>query len=146
MTFNMRLEADLKPGLMTLGPAPDQADLRSTLAPLYEAGSQAAHALFWNEDDHDPILTTQRVAVKSELPSQQPEYQLLEPEAPVPEQISLTERIIDALAGVQCAKSNDLAKQLDESTASIRTELLELEEMGLVTRTGKTRGTRWWIG
>ena len=62
------------------------------------------------------------------------------------EQPSLTERIVNELASVECAKSRDLARRLDVPMASIRNELLELEEMGVVIRTGKTRGTRWWLG
>jgi uncharacterized Zn finger protein len=146
MSFSMSQRADSHPGLMTLGPAPDQADLRNTLAPLYEAGSKAAHAVFWNDETSDPTPKTLRTPKTTQVLTPQPESAQPIPEPPVTEQTSLTERVIDALADVECAKSNDLAKQLNESTAAIRTELLELEEMGLVTRTGKTRGTRWWIG
>ncbi len=146
MSFSMSPKADSNPGLMTLGPAPDQADLRNTLAPLYEAGSTAAHAVFWKEDTSDPPSPPLRSLNTTQLPMNQPERAQPIPEAPMAEQTSLTERIIDALAEVEFAKSNNLAKQLNESTATIRTELLELEEMGMVTRTGKTRGTRWWIG
>jgi len=59
---------------------------------------------------------------------------------------SLTEILVDELAQVQCAKSRDLARRLNLPMAAVRNELLELEEMGVVVRTGKTRGTRWWLG
>ena len=43
-------------------------------------------------------------------------------------------------------EKKDLADRLDATVADVRAELLELEELGLVYRTGQTRGTRWWLG
>ena len=58
----------------------------------------------------------------------------------------LTEAIVDALAEVTCARSKDLAAQLGMDIAEVRNELLDLEKLGIVYRTGQTRGTRWWLG
>ena len=44
------------------------------------------------------------------------------------------------------AKSADLAARLGMPRAEILSELIELETLGIVYRTGKTRGTRWWLG
>ncbi len=61
-------------------------------------------------------------------------------------QASLTERLVDVLAENEPASSRDLAKQLSVSNLSARSELIVLEKLGIVYRTGRTRGTRWWLG
>lgn len=136
-------------GLLALGPAPDDADLTHALTPLYAAGSDAACELLFAED------APRANAAARALPTQtNPEPTVTDAPAPSPDdkpptdsaEKSLTERLVDALAAVECAKSKDLARDLGESMATIRTELLELEEMGVVVRTGRTRGTRWWLG
>ena len=35
---------------------------------------------------------------------------------------------------------------LDVPVLVVRQELLDLEKLGIVYRTGQTRGTRWWLG
>lgn len=42
--------------------------------------------------------------------------------------------------------STVLADTLGWDSVEVRTTLLALEELGLVTRTGKTRATRWHLG
>ncbi len=60
---------------------------------------------------------------------------------------ALTERLVEAMAANQHPwKSRDLATQLKLDPAVIRKELIELEGLGLVYRTGQTRGTRWHLG
>lgn len=59
---------------------------------------------------------------------------------------TLTERLVDELARVESAKSKELARSLGAEMLDVRNELLELEKMGIVYRTGQTRGTRWWLG
>ena len=59
----------------------------------------------------------------------------------------LTEAIVDHLAEIDTgAKSKDLAGILGLTLQEVRAELLELEKLGIVYRTGQTRGTRWWLG
>lgn len=63
----------------------------------------------------------------------------------------LTETVINALdrlsdggvSGVSTVALEDVTgiRQVD-----IRAELLECERLGIVYRTGNTRGTRWWLG
>ncbi len=54
--------------------------------------------------------------------------------------------MVDALAEAQCAKSKELAERIGANALDVRRELLELEKLGIVYRTGQTRGTRWWLG
>lgn len=62
------------------------------------------------------------------------------------EDYTLAERIADLLVGVEKAASADLAKQLGVSKEEVRKELRRLEKLGIVYRTGQTRGTRWHLG
>jgi predicted ArsR family transcriptional regulator len=59
---------------------------------------------------------------------------------------SLTEQVVDLLATMESAKSRELADQLGLTNIQVRNELLDLEKLGIVYRTGRTRGTRWWLG
>lgn len=64
--------------------------------------------------------------------------------------------IIDLLAVTDGLRSSEILYALDiivrpigsKSRAKkvIRKDLLESEKLGLVYRTGQTRGTRWWLG
>lgn len=58
----------------------------------------------------------------------------------------LTEELVNRLSEVDCARSQDLADQIGASVLEVRQELIELERLGIVYRTGNTRGTRWWLG
>jgi len=58
----------------------------------------------------------------------------------------LTERLVDLLATQENMKSKELASALGVPVLEVRGELLELEKLGIVYRTGQTRGTRWWLG
>jgi hypothetical protein len=40
----------------------------------------------------------------------------------------------------------DLASSLDVDASEVRDELLVLERLGVVFRTGRTRATRWFLG
>jgi len=59
---------------------------------------------------------------------------------------SFTERLLDTLAERESMKSKKLAFALGVPVLDVRNELLELEKLGIVYRTGQTRGTRWWLG
>ena len=41
---------------------------------------------------------------------------------------------------------NKLADAVKANILDVRQELLELEKLGIVYRSGQTRGTRWWLG
>ena len=58
----------------------------------------------------------------------------------------ITELLVDLLASLESAKSKELAMRLEVPMVDVRAELLELEKLGIVYRTGQTRGTRWWLG
>jgi DNA-binding IclR family transcriptional regulator len=58
----------------------------------------------------------------------------------------ITEKLVDALAALESAKSKELSERLNIPMLDVRNELLELEKLGIVYRTGQTRGTRWWLG
>ncbi|MFK7927003.1 MAG: helix-turn-helix domain-containing protein [Myxococcota bacterium] len=54
--------------------------------------------------------------------------------------------VTDALARRQGAKARALADELGEDLSEVRGALIDLEQHGIVYRTGKTRGTTWWLG
>jgi uncharacterized Zn finger protein len=128
-------------GLRALGPAPDDGDLERALGPLYAAGSQAAHRLAVEEDATE-LLDRRRRALESRGRAVLREEALDDDSA----ERAFTERLVDVLAEMESARTRDLAARLDVSLSEVRAELIELEELGLVYRTGQTRGTRWWLG
>lgn len=56
------------------------------------------------------------------------------------------EVLVNTLAEDAPVKSRDLAEKLDVEYEKVRATLIELERLGVVYRTGQTRGTRWWLG
>ena len=58
----------------------------------------------------------------------------------------LTERVVNVLAELGSAKSKQIADRIDQEPLVVGAELIELERLGIVYRTGQTRGTRWWLG
>lgn len=61
-------------------------------------------------------------------------------------QDELTEELVDLIAEHGATTSSDLASFLGLSIAQVRNELRTLERLGIVVRTGTTRGTRWHLG
>ena len=57
-----------------------------------------------------------------------------------------SDRIVHVLAEHGALRSKDLAERLNIPLFDVRQELIELEMLGIVYRTGQTRGTRWWLG
>lgn len=57
-----------------------------------------------------------------------------------------TEALVNALAEFESAKTSQLAEKLGVKKIKVRNALVELEKLGIVYRTGQTRGTRWWLG
>ena len=62
-------------------------------------------------------------------------------------QPDLAERLVDLLALADDGSSTrQLADELGVDPIRVRRELVELEALGVVARTGSTRATRWWLG
>jgi hypothetical protein len=143
MRLDIRQARTTALGLRALGPPPGEADLAKALAPLYEAGGEAALALAFGEDEslqrRNPF---RRRAPDSPAPPQEDKMSNRNPE----KEQSLTERVVDLLASMESAKSRELADRLGLTNIQVRNELLDLEKLGIVYRTGRTRGTRWWLG
>ncbi|MCO4747144.1 MAG: hypothetical protein KC912_20270 [Proteobacteria bacterium] len=55
-------------------------------------------------------------------------------------------RVIDYLADHEGQPAVRLAMQMDEDGAKVKRVLREAEELGQVVRTGRARGTLWWLG
>jgi uncharacterized Zn finger protein len=149
-------------GLLELGPAPGDADVGRALGPLYEGGANAARELALREG---PIENSRRgawrrhnrssalAALASEDPVMEvramvkPKFETRMREGEVrPSVPGITELLVDLLATLESAKSKELAMRLEVPMVDVRSELLELEKLGIVYRTGQTRGTRWWLG
>ena len=64
-----------------------------------------------------------------------------------PPDTTLTARLVDTMAAnIKPWKARDIARALDVDHLAVRAELVELERLGIVYRTGRTRGTRWHLG
>lgn len=172
MGFRFRQTEGAAPGLLTLGPPPGRADLLPPLEPLYQAGAEAALELAHAESSPGESSRkrkkwySQRERLLSGPPSGLGDGQVTvdmtlveEEEGPMgrsrskstkgrkaPPPPDLTEALVDHLAQVECAKSKELADALGTTIPVVRAELIELEKLGVVYRTGQTRGTRWWLG
>jgi sugar-specific transcriptional regulator TrmB len=59
---------------------------------------------------------------------------------------ALAARVAEALISTQGAKARDVAETVGVDYEPVKDVLLELEARGVVYRTGRTRGTRWWLG
>ncbi|MBW1879392.1 MAG: hypothetical protein JRI25_25130 [Deltaproteobacteria bacterium] len=132
-------------GLRALGPPPGEADLAKALAPLYEAGGEAALALAFGEDESLEGRHAFRRHTASSDTIAPLEEDKMSNRNDADEQ-SLTEKVVDLLATMESAKSRELADRLQLTNVQVRNELLDLEKLGIVYRTGRTRGTRWWLG
>ncbi len=145
--MSFRLRDPVATGLSELGPLQGDADLHRALEPLLEAGRTAALAVALIESQptrrrkrarHTHPRPETPVAKKSPPPSSSSESMV---------ECVLTERLVDRLAEIEeGSKSRDLAMALEAPVDAIRNELLALEKLGIVFRTGQTRGTRWWLG
>ena len=59
---------------------------------------------------------------------------------------AIDERVLQLLQETPGVKTSDLAERLGVSQLHIRNELMSLEQKGAVSRSGQTRGTRWYLG
>lgn len=57
----------------------------------------------------------------------------------------MTGRIIETLTTAPGTKTSELADMLGSDQLTVRNELMKLEKAGAVSRTGQTRGTRWYV-
>lgn len=139
MSFHLSTPAHT--GLAELGPLQGDDGLERALAPLLEAGREAALTLALAETD-----TRRRRRRRAAAPP--PPVEIPVAEAPDDSsETTLTERLVDLLADAdEGSKTRDLADALGLTVPDIRDELVSLEELGIVYRTGRTRGTRWWLG
>jgi len=136
MKFSFTVGAAPAMGLRALGPPPGHADLERTLAPLYAAGAKAAVTIA-----HVDSSVSGRRRRRPDL--------VTRPATPAPEPaptVCFTQVVVDALVALESASSKQLSKRVKADILDVRSELLELEKLGLVYRTGQTRGTRWWLG
>jgi uncharacterized Zn finger protein len=134
-------------GLRALGPPPGDADLHRALDPLYEAGAAAALEMALRDAAPDErIADDAPEVVRERVRNFRRSVQRPAARGSSGGGSDLTEAIVDALAECECAKSKELANRVDADILDVRRELLELEKLGIVFRTGQTRGTRWWLG
>ncbi len=56
------------------------------------------------------------------------------------------EKLVNQLAKLDGVSSTDLAKSLKWDLYEVKRVLLELEQFGVVQRTGRTKSTRWFLG
>lgn len=179
MTFRFPTSSHV-PGMVELGPLPGDGDLLGALAPLYEAGADAARDLALAELPNAPKrrrVRPQRPVGATEVPAELPAEPTLEVvvQAPVPastvvteapgpsepaedsgfdddaefldEEEELGEALVNVLAEADYGMSTRaLAEMVGERSTKVRKELLELETLGVISRTGSTRATRWWLG
>lgn len=119
------------PGTTELGPLEGDDGLDRVLQPLYGAGAAYAVELALAE----PSGTGARRRRTSAPPP-----------PPTPEEDS-SERLVDALAEAEeGATAAELGKAIGWTEARARTELVALEALGLVARTGRGKRERWWLG
>jgi uncharacterized Zn finger protein len=137
-------------GLRSLGPPPGQVHLVPTLSPLYNAGASAAYELAMAEPpsgyrEIPPYGWVREWTGETPRPVR-PRH--LHPNAADSDSAvaDFTGRLVDLLSELGSAKSKDIAVRLKIPMMEVRQELLELEKLGIVYRTGQTRGTLWWLG
>ncbi|MFT4625122.1 MAG: putative Zn finger protein [Myxococcota bacterium] len=139
-------------GLRALGPPPGEDDLIGALEPLYAAGSTAAYEIAIREreatedSDDDVRRRRRRRRVGVDVAPPRPAGLDVQTAADTAEEHTLTERLVDLLAELSSAKSSELADRMAVDKLIVRNELIALEKLGIVFRTGATRGTRWHLG
>jgi uncharacterized Zn finger protein len=135
-------------GLRGLGPPPGRIDLMVALGPLYESGSEAAYAAAmtepkWHNQDIPPYGWVREWT--GETPRPATSRRLRPTNTGQVDREQLAEQLVTLLSEEGAAQSKELAEKLKIPLIELRQELLELEKLGIVYRTGQTRGTRWWV-
>jgi hypothetical protein len=100
-------------GLRAMGPPPGDGELLAVLTPLYEAGGAAVRAV-----------------IEAAADGARPRRRL--PRAPEPPAVDPTELLVDALAELDEAAPEALARRVGWPVARVREELAALEALGIV--------------
>lgn len=120
-----------QPGLAELGPLEGDEGLDRILGPLYAAGAAAAVDLALSSRAA-PERRRRRASSGSPRPT--------EPDDPV-------EAVVDALADTESgASAAAIGRRLGWTEARTRTELENLEALGMVARSGRAPREVWWLG
>lgn len=153
-TLTVRVDAPdgARPGVYALGPPPGRAELGSTLEPLYDAGAKSAIELAFGDVVDlggvraGSLWTGFKKGVRGKERVATPRPAAPRAVASPDDDTPLTEKLVDLLAELESAKSAQLAQRLGVPVMTVRNELVDLEKLGIVYRTGQTRGTKWWLG
>lgn len=127
-------------------------ELLHSLEPLYDVGRRAARELALQEAQPIPIA-----ASVEEATSPQPEEITMDTDNENQENgnevrnltakgAEIVEGLINLLAATPGMAGAELAKELNVDKQALRREMIVLEELGMVYRTGNTRNTQWWLG
>ena len=122
-------------GAVALGPLPGDQDLGKAVAPLYEAGAEAAVSIATGAAS---IRVRLRAIAEGTEPAPYDDEDAAESD--------LGERIADALAEEDGRTTRSLELALGVERDRLEAELDDLAEMGVVVRTGSRKSPRWWLG
>ncbi len=149
LTFHFHPAEVAAAGLRALGPPPGEDDIVAALEPLYEAGAQASFEIAMQDSDETHNTDGSRRRRRRRLavvPPPRPVTKMAQSAAEDGSAEDLTEQLVNLLAEITSAKSSALAERLGVDKLLVRNELIALEQLGIVYRTGATRGTRWHLG
>ena len=144
MHFRFQPSQRTAAGLRALGPPPGEDNLAGALGPLYEAGAEGAFQVALHEDPSSSPATASNSKRKNAAGIVAHASRPLAD--PMASKNELTELLVNMLAKQAGIKSSDLADVIGHDKMVVRNELIELEKLGIVYRTGATRGTRWHLG
>lgn len=137
-------------GLQALGPPPGGDELVQALAPLYEAGAQAAQDIAY---DTAPSTTSARAErwrgfkrgrsapetlARAAREARRPPIQ--------PDEAMLVRRIVEHLASEGPTSVNQLSDQIGEPRARVASQLEALATMGLLYKIVRARSVKWALG
>ncbi len=156
MDFRPVVEPNGPPvGLRELGPPPGGEDLERVLGPLYDAGALVAEQIALADAPAKKrrsfLSATTDMAPRRRVSSAGPAMlsfsapEWSTPAAQEAQDDDLTEAIVDILSDGNGYRARDIAENLGVELALLRRELREMELQNTVRRTGRTRGTRWWL-
>lgn len=159
MDFRPKMDASgVATGLRELGPPPGGEDLERSLGPLYTAGAEMAEVVALDEGS-SPIRRTFHSATTDMAPRRLTandggslglSFSLPEDLDPVvSDELEIEEEIEGALQDLleegRGLRAREMADLVGAALPHVRRVLRGLEKQGLVRRTGRTRGTRWWL-
>jgi uncharacterized Zn finger protein len=157
MNFHPMVDmARVPTGLRELGPPPGREDIERALTPLLQTGADLAEAIALQEAPNANrrgflSATTDMAPRRAIDASTDPGDASLTFSLPVAGAIEdvdddeLVEALVDVLADGEGYRAREVAENLGVDLSVVRRELRKLEAQGAVNRTGRTRGTRWWL-